>query len=57
MTTGISGLFKPLLTLAFTSLASFGLCAWAGVRFNSTGSLPVGGRHGSGSQAARRLSQ
>ena len=32
----------PVLALAFTSLAAFGLCAWGGVRLNSTGSLPVG---------------
>ena len=37
-----SRLKAPALALAITSLAAFGLCAWGGIRFNSTGSLPVG---------------
>ena len=41
-TPGISGLFRPLIVPVFTALASFGICAWGGVRFNSTGSLPIG---------------
>jgi conjugative transfer signal peptidase TraF len=32
----------PALALALTSLAAFGLCAWGGLRLNSTGSLPLG---------------
>ena len=38
----VSRLKAPALALAVTSLAAFGLCAWGGVRFNSTGSLPIG---------------
>ena len=38
----VSGLKVPAVALAVTSLAAFGLCAWGGVRFNSTGSLPIG---------------
>ena len=37
-----SRLRAPALALAVTSVAAFGLCAWGGVRFNSTGSLPIG---------------
>src|ERR1700690_4281999 len=37
-----SGLKAPALALAVTSIAAFGLCAWGGLRFNSTGSLPIG---------------
>lgn len=37
-----SRLRAPALALALTACASFGLCAWGGVRFNSTGSLPIG---------------
>jgi conjugative transfer signal peptidase TraF len=37
-----SRLKAPALALALTSFAAFGLCAWGGVRFNSTGSLPLG---------------
>jgi conjugative transfer signal peptidase TraF len=37
-----SRLKAPAVALAVTSLAAFGLCAWGGIRFNSTGSLPIG---------------
>src|SRR5438067_2273125 len=37
-----SQLKEPAVALVITSLAAFGLCAWGGVRFNSTGSLPIG---------------
>src|SRR5580698_2626507 len=37
-----SRLKAPALALAVTSIAAFGLGAWGGVRFNSTGSLPIG---------------
>jgi conjugative transfer signal peptidase TraF len=33
---------EPAVALVITSLAAFGLCALGGVRFNSTGSLPIG---------------
>ena len=33
------------LALAFTSLATFGFCAWGGLRLNSTASLPLGLYH------------
>lgn len=32
----------PVLAMVFTSSAAFGLCAWGGVRLNSTASLPLG---------------
>jgi conjugative transfer signal peptidase TraF len=32
----------PAAALAVTSLVTFGLGAWGGLRFNSTGSLPIG---------------
>jgi len=35
----------PVLAMVFTSSAAFGLCAWGGVRLNSTGSLPLGLYH------------
>ena len=38
----VSRLKAPAVALAVTFLAAFGLCAWGGVRFNSTGSLPIG---------------
>jgi conjugative transfer signal peptidase TraF len=38
----LARLRAPALALAFTSLAAFGLCAWGGLRLNSTGSLPLG---------------
>jgi conjugative transfer signal peptidase TraF len=38
----LSRLRPPALVLAFTSLAAFGLCAWGGLRLNSTASLPLG---------------
>ena len=38
----VSRLKAPAVALVVTSLAAFGLCAWGGVRFNSTGSLPIG---------------
>ncbi len=37
-----SRLKAPALALAVTSVAAFGLCAGGGIRFNSTGSLPIG---------------
>ena len=37
-----SRLTAPTLALAVTSIAAFGLCAWGGVRLNTTGSLPLG---------------
>src|SRR6202142_1870352 len=37
-----SRLKAPALALAVTSIVAFGLGAWGGVRFNSTGSLPIG---------------
>jgi conjugative transfer signal peptidase TraF len=37
-----SRLTAPALALAVTSIAAFGLCAWGGVRLNTTGSLPLG---------------
>ena len=37
-----SRLNGPVLALAATSIAAFGVCAWGGLRFNSTGSLPIG---------------
>jgi len=38
----VSRLEVPAVALAVLSFAAFGLCAWGGVRFNSTGSLPIG---------------
>src|SRR5580704_11751432 len=38
----VSRLKAPALALVVTSLAAFGLSAWGGIRFNSTGSLPIG---------------
>ncbi len=36
------GPFKPVLAVAFTFSAAFAVCAWGGVRLNSTASLPIG---------------
>lgn len=38
----IRGLSKTALVLSCAAFAAYGLCAWGGVRLNSTGSLPLG---------------
>ncbi len=38
----LSSLWSVGVNLAATLLAAYGLCAWGGVRLNSTGSLPLG---------------
>lgn len=38
----VSRLARPIVVSVTTLTALFGLCAWAGLRLNSTGSLPLG---------------
>jgi len=38
----VSRLARPIIVCVTTLIAVFGICAWAGLRLNSTGSLPLG---------------
>ena len=38
----VSGLARPIVVCVTTLIAVFGICACAGLRLNSTGSLPLG---------------
>lgn len=38
----VSRLARPIVVSVITLIAAFGICAWAGLRINSTRSLPLG---------------